>query len=477
MKSLCARLVILTLLGVTAVMSTSGVGLYLTFRARMRDQMDRSLRERARTLAGLIERQKRTAGFARGLNASKLLLRDEHMQIFVEESAQQATAVGDDNLPRFFGPLDQPILADIQLPDGRPGRAVSLAFVPDPFELPKWLRDRLPVQPLEDENSPNPVVVELVLARATEPMDRALAELKIMLLAVGLSAAGVVAWLLSVLVRRGLRPVGDLGEAIAAIDARELGKRIELSHAPSELVPVIDRLNQLTGRLAEVFERERSFTANVAHELRTPLAGLRATLELALSRPREAEVYRTAADESLAIVIQTQTLVEGLLMLARLESGREVPDIQAIDLSDLLAESWALRAEAAAKKALTTDQRVPEAFSLSSDLRLLRLAVEPLLDNAVAHAPSGANVIIEVTASAGRCRIRIENPGAAITPEQLEQVFEPFWRGDAARGQTGLHAGLGMAIARRAARALNGDVTVAITPKKAFCVVVDLPVG
>src|SRR5262249_6299830 len=146
-----------------------------------------------------------------------------------------------------------------------------------------------------------------------------------------LLSGGALWWAVS----RATRPVRRLAEQIGELRETDLSA-LDARGLPTELVPVVDRLNALLLRVGEAFTPERGVSADVAHELRTPLAGLLATLEVCRSRPRDSEGYETAIDKSLKMLSLMQGLVENLLLLARAEGGQLTLRVMEVDMGELM---------------------------------------------------------------------------------------------------------------------------------------------
>ncbi len=247
----------------------------------------------------------------------------------------------------------------------------------------------------------------------------------------------------------------SLAQAIDSIHEDQLDARLNLHEAPDELLPVVKRLNGLLARLHAAFEREKSFTTDAAHELRTPLAGLRSTLEVSLSRQRSDDAYRQAMQKCLAICLRTQSLVETLLTLARLDAAAPAGPTQTVHVASVLHDCWDTWAKKACERHLDVQWQLDESLQLCTDADRFPIMIDNLLGNAVAHANEAGFVRIESTLHNDQVTIRITNSGSQIDSEQVEHVFEPFWRGDAARAATGTHAGLGLTICNKLADALG----------------------
>jgi signal transduction histidine kinase len=235
------------------------------------------------------------------------------------------------------------------------------------------------------------------------------------------------------------------------------------------------RLNDLLARVDAALAREQQTTANVAHELRTPLAGLRAKLELALQRERDPAEIAALCRQGMATLTLLQGLIDNLLLLTRLEAGQERPRAQAVEVQEILASTWALHHPAALARRITLERRLEPALSLITDGDKLRAVFSNLISNAVAYAPE--NSMIQVAGHEqgdGRVRLTVTNDGTTISPAEAERVFEPFWRGDAARTVERGHCGLGLPLVRRLVTVLGGTVSVSVKDGR-FSVLVVLP--
>jgi two-component system, OmpR family, heavy metal sensor histidine kinase CusS len=352
-------------------------------------------------------------------------------------------------LDRFEGEVGALVFRPVRLPDGRAGRAVGLLFTPK-----------------ADEEAGRPVAAPkavLVVARSTAALDAETAFLR-WLLAMGTGGTILLALLVgAVVVRQGLRPLDALAARIAGIHQGDLSTRIPVDRMSQELTPVVERLNGLLQRLEEAFRRERTFTADAAHELRTPLAGLRSTLEVALARPRDGAEYRQAMTESLGIIQHTQALVDSLLALARLDGGAAGLHSAALRLDELLDEAWRPLAATALARNLTVDRRISLDAICTTDRASLLSILTALLTNAVDYTDAGGRIDIAAAPSGRSVDVRMANTGCRLSGEDIRHVFGRFWRGDASRTHTGVHCGLGLALVQRAVESLGGSVTASVT--------------
>lgn len=265
-----------------------------------------------------------------------------------------------------------------------------------------------------------------------------------------LTALGLV-WLA---VSLALRPLEQLRQAVAARDSDDLQPLPEAG-LPRELRPLVDALNQFNARLRGLFERQAQFIAEAAHELRTPLAALKARLELG-RRSEDAAQWRQALDEAAGSTERLTQLANQLLSLARIESGaRAIAEggAQRLELGALARELGLALASLAHGRGVALALEAEEAVWIDGEPTLLSELLCNLLDNALAHTPAGGNVILRVLAPA---ILEVEDDGPGIPPEERERVFERFYR----RSPGGTGAGLGLAIVGEICRAHRARISL-----------------
>ena len=341
------------------------------------------------------------------------------------------------DLPRQSGSLTAPRIWNLTLPDGMPGRAVGARFSPN-----------------EDEDSPRkpgtpPPTREAILVAAfhRQELDGRLRLVAIVLLLTGLAMGTATALVVRLAVRRGLVPLARLAERTSLIDAHSLQLRFPVEDLPAELLPIAQRLNDLLARLEASFARERRFSADAAHELRTPIAELRSLAEVALKWPEDHAATQNALEEALAIALQMEAIATGLLALARCESGLTNTKPEAIALAELLRETAQPLQKKAWAKQLDLQIKVPADTCWFTDRAGLRLILSNLLSNAVEYAEPGTPVEVLTSPNGAGDRLRVSNCNCALEPGDLPRLFERFWRKDAARSSSE-HCGLGLALAR-----------------------------
>jgi two-component system sensor histidine kinase QseC len=306
----------------------------------------------------------------------------------------------------------------------------------------------VPLPAEEDQPpNPNPPTVTLVVARDRAGLDRTLAGIGAGLLLVGAVVLAAAGLMVTTAVRRGLAPLDAVGQQAAAIDASTLQMRFATDAMSAELRPIAERLNDLLARLDEAFQRERRVTADIAHELRTPIAELRTLAEVGVKWPEEASFQ-----DALQIARRMETLVSGLLALARHDAGHQPVAHEPVALRTLVDEAWSPFAERARSRQL--DVAIDVTGQWQTDPTLLRMIVGNLLSNAVEYASERGQIRVAGSES----RLDISNTTEQLTREDLPHLFERFWRKDAARTHDG-HSGLGLTLARAATVALGLELS------------------
>jgi len=479
MRSLRTRLILSTMLGTAAVFVAAGALLYALVRDGLVDQFDRALLDKARLLASAMEWEDGEVDLEfdeLDMGEFQPADRPAYLELWLADGSVlfRSPSLGSADLERAAGTAEAPGFRRATLPDGRPGRAVGITFTPRIEKKDAKVRTR---NDRPGETPPDAVdpAVALVLARGTAPIDAVLVQLKTLLVAVGALAVALSAGVLWLVVRRSLRPVDGLANQIGRLGEDDLAARVEAPDAPRELEPVVDRLNDLLRRLEAAFERERRFSADVAHELRTPLAGLRSTMDVALTKPRQGPEYEASLRDCLRITIQVQVMVEHLLALARLDAGQMALCPEPVRLNAVIRDAWQPLAERAEARDLDVAWRLGEEVQIVTDPAILGLVIRNVLENAVVHADKGGSVTLETEARDNDVQVRVANSGSQLSQEQADRAFERFWRGDTARTDAGVHCGLGLPLVKTAAEALGGTVQVRSTAGGEFRITVSLP--
>jgi two-component system heavy metal sensor histidine kinase CusS len=280
-------------------------------------------------------------------------------------------------------------------------------------------------------------------------------------------AAGVIlAMLLSyLLIRAAMRPLRDIAASAGRVTVNRLNTRITVARVPSELDALVASLNAMLERVDHGFQRLSRFTADLAHDMRTPLGNMRGAAEVALARPRSTDEYESLLASNLEECDRLSRMIENVLFLARAEHPQFVKHMREFDAVEELtriAEYFEGIADDANVKVQVTGTA-----TLTADLELFRRAVSNLLANAIRYTPRDGEIALDARASAGEVRVTVSNQGQPIAAEHLERIFDRFYRIDPSRsslpssgssqGSTG-STGLGLAIVRTIMELHGGTV-------------------
>ncbi|XYI48191.1 Sensor protein [Cupriavidus necator] len=277
-----------------------------------------------------------------------------------------------------------------------------------------------------------------------------------------LCGAAVAAGLGFVLARRGLRPLRRMAADAAAVTTSRLATRLDVGSAPAELRELAAALNDMLARLQDSFSRLSEFSADLAHDFRTPISNLIGQTQVTLAQSRGVAEYEALLESNLEEYERLARMIENMLFLARADHAQVALGIRTLDAReelDKMAEYF--DAVAADREVALT---VTGTAMVQADQTLLRRAVTNLLDNALRHAPAGSTVRLDVERApapvSGTACLRVTNAGPAIPPETLPHIFGRFYRADPSRRNSAASTGLGLAIVDTIMRLHGGSVTV-----------------
>lgn len=339
---------------------------------------------------------------------------------------------------------------------------------------------QLPVLDREEGKSFQPQTLTIVYASPMVRMEEQVREagIFIALASFGLLVATVLLALWGI--GRGLRPLQQLAGQAALVSADNWQLRVP-KHAEQmeELRPLTQSMTTMLARLERSFIQQREFMGNAAHELKTPVAVLKSTLQSLLQRPRTSEEYQAGLEHSLEDLERLEQLLQWMLRLARAEQwahGALRRDLQVIDLNTTCEEAVErIRNLAEVRHTqihLSTNGPVP----LRADPEDLQLVWTNLLENAIRYSPEDAAVEVAVGRTGdGRARVVVEDHGPGIAAADLPHVFERFYRGDPSRTRATGGFGLGLAIAKALVEAYGGSITADSTPGQGTQMTVELP--
>jgi two-component system heavy metal sensor histidine kinase CusS len=262
-----------------------------------------------------------------------------------------------------------------------------------------------------------------------------------------------------VVVRNALKPLRDIAQNAGAVTVDRLDTRIAVKQVPSELEPLVMSLNSMLTGLERSFQRLSQFTADLAHDMRTPLANMRGATEVALARPRSGDEYQTLLASNLEECDRLSRMIENVLFLARAQHPQFARNAREFDVGAELqhiAEYFEGLAEEAG-----VHLRVQGSGLLKADVELFRRAVSNLLANAVRYTPRDASITLGAQQTPDALLVTVENEGTPIDSALLERIFDRFYRGDPSRtsGSTSSgSSGLGLAIVKTIMELHGGSV-------------------
>ena len=448
MKSIRRSLFRRLFAGLALLSAVAGISLYVMIRAGLQARFDADLSHLASgvPLAMLASDSKRPAG---PVSAHWELFFEpksgQYFQIWTADGAVRgrSRSLGNADLPHPANLGPEPRYWDLVLPGGERVRATG-----GRVDLP-----RTPAS----ASAADPLRLDMVVARNRADLDRLLDRIIVGISGVGLLIALGFALLVHLAVGVGLQPLRQVANQAAAIRTDRLNERFEAQDAPEELRPIIDRLNDLMARLEAGFERERRCSADLAHELRTPVAELKTTAEVALRWPGSS--HEENYQEILEISERMQTILDSLLALARPGPGAAPTLTEAISVTAVLADCWRPFAGRAVEKGLVFEQSVDSQLTTNTHAGLFRLILSNLFSNAVEYTPPGGRIRVEGWAApVGGMELVTANTVTDLNPQDIPHLFERFWRRDEAR-TGGKHHGLGLCVAKSCAEALSYDLT------------------
>lgn len=439
----------------TVVLLLFGGGLYTVLRLRLHEGFDEQLRTQAAVSLGavtIVDGVPRLTAADSG---------DQEGEYFVRLIGDNGRIVMDTGESLGGVPVDVNSVNAALSGDTR----YNLVSVEDEDAL------RVVTVPVRDQDS---VVGALQVGLHRNEIDETLSELIGVLGFAGplvLLAAGIGGFILA---GRALKPVVTITNLAAMISEQDLHPRLNLDLPDDELGRLAQTFDAMLARMENAFERQRRFTGDAAHELRTPLSLMRSQVDVALARPRSAGEYREALhglDEDLE---RLTGLVGTLLTLARADTGTLAPDRVMFDLADTVGsvlEQYAPMAVAAGVE--LRNESSP--CHLAADEDMVIQVLVNVIDNALAHTQAGGSVAVGCGTHDRQVDLWVADNGSGIAPEHQARVFDRFYRIDTGRDRASGGMGLGLAICRAIAETHGGTIELTSVPGEGTRVEMTLP--
>jgi two-component system heavy metal sensor histidine kinase CusS len=282
----------------------------------------------------------------------------------------------------------------------------------------------------------------------------------VLLLLATLAGGVFVAWATFWRVRCSLRPLLDLAHQTRAIQVGQAKQRLSLDEPAEELQPLIEQFNNLMQRVDHTYAQLEGFNADVAHELRTPLANLIGQTELALSRERSTSELQDTLHGNLEELQRMAVIINDMLFLAQADRGVKARRGAPVSLAELVGQVVEFHEAPMDEAGLSI--RIEGDLRLPVDERLIKRALSNLLGNAIRYAQLGSELRVQIAQRADGCaQLWVENIGPTVPPEQLPRLFDRFYRADASRCEVERpHHGLGLSIVAAIARMHDGQAQV-----------------
>jgi len=310
--------------------------------------------------------------------------------------------------------------------------------------------------PLDDAESRHLIVeVGMSYTRVYKRL-HSLREVLLFALVVGAIASVVGGWFLA---SRSLRPIDTVASALEHIEAESLSDRLPERKTADEIGRLTAAVNRMLSRLEQSFETNRTFTADAAHELKTPLTALKCRLEMAADAGDGGDL-RQATRDCLGAVNDLSHLIDNMLLLARLDSEQRPRETEPVCLSDVWEDVREIFEALAEQQGVRLDFRPDDECRVAGDRALLRRLLSNLVENAISYTRSGGQVTVILSRGQGTCQVAVSDTGIGIDREDLDRVFERFFRADRSRARARGGTGLGLSICRRIAELHGGTISV-----------------
>jgi heavy metal sensor kinase len=317
-------------------------------------------------------------------------------------------------------------------------------------------RLRMITIPIKDTTKVTSIVQ---VGTSLEDFDETMNRLLIILIAGIPTCVGVTIAVSYFMAKKALKPVDKIRKTAVKISSQNFDEYIDVGSRNDELGKLGQTFNEMISRLRDAFQRVNQFSADVSHELKTPLTILKGGTEVALRKDRDASEYRHLLASHLEEIDRMTRIIEDLLLLSKADKGEMQLNLEEIDLKDLIIEvCMDMKIFAERKQIDLVVDDLQEAKFKGDELKLRRMLWN-IVDNGIKYTPSGGRVEISSSRNNGYMNIDVRDTGAGIAEEDIRYIFDRFYRADRARKrETG--SGLGLAISKWIAEAHQGTIEV-----------------
>lgn len=443
MLSIRARLVLLTMLSITAIFGISGTAIYYYERKNAIERFDQRLRVQAYSImtATYQRREERvevhfTDRFLPEFNSNQ---KQAFYQIWKngDEVVKRSDSLGERNLPKRFGKEREPKYWDLVLPNELNGRAIGVRYEP-----------RVRGNRQQDYNEGFRLI--LVVATDIHEIEKSLANLRNLLLVGGIATLALSPVFVLISLNRGLGPLRGLAGRMGKVDASSLATHFDENQLPEELKPIARQLNDLFLRLNKSFERERQFSADVSHELRTPIAAMLNIAEVGAKwregeSKQDYEAIQTIAEEM-------QHTVTQLMDLSRVDSGEVELNLESVLVDEVVQQVFERHKSTARERKIEVNIGDFGSETWEVDRLMFERIIDNLVENAAFYSTEGG--VVEIALCEEGSSLSFRNSSEGLVEEDLDKLFHRFWRKDSSRSSS-LHRGLGLSVAAAFAECLG----------------------
>lgn len=464
------------LVSLSAILVCSGLILGAVVRSRMISEFDRTLLTKANAIAALTAREGNLIEFditGTSVPGFDIHRTPDFFQILIEKgpTITRSDSMKGRDLPVFPSSPGVPLFRNIVLPDESHGRLLQLLV---PLRTESEEVDHRPVTDEKTLYIPIPasldydsIMLSITAAQTMDSLDAVLLSVYGTIAVLDMLIIFCIIYTVRISTTRGLKPLKDLNDQIRQIGPDGLETRIKIEAIPEELIPVQQTTNALLDRLQEAFSRERGFSSDVAHELRTPVAELRSLCEVGARWPTDAETMEQFFEDAGDIAARMERIVNALLMLTRCDSGRLMVDPSPNRLIDLVSACWERMTSSSEGIAERIEFEIDPNATVTTDASLLDIVLQNLIQNALTYSSPGSPIRCFTESSVAGIGLVFENQVAMLDGKDISHLFDRFWRKESSR-TGGDHVGLGMSIVQALVDCLDIEIHVALTPAGVF---------
>lgn len=488
MQSIQRNLTLSLVAGALVLLLVAALSIDRLLTSQLARDFDDNLLSKARVIAGLVERDAgviefdRVSRFMPEFESSEPL---EYYELSLGDGRlfHRSPSLIDASLAGRSEASTSPSFRHIELPNGMPGRMVAFSFAPrvetdptttddadeeagedspedlDPPDDPVEVDDDEVIYHLSREEAKAEVLLSIRLAKSTGGLERLIMTSRSILggaFAILVMGLAVVSWFF---VRRNLEPLRRLSGEVQAMDENNLYMRVQQAGNVRELAPISSQLNRLLDRLEKAFQREKRFSGDVAHELKTPISELRTMSEVGREWAGERELVEGFFGDLVNLADDMERTVSNLLALARLDAGNHRIEPEEVELSRLVDDIWKRFGETASTRQISLANSVPAGTTVVTDRDKLTIILVNIIANAAAYSPESSTIEASAHAaeSGDTLAVEVSNIAPDLDKDDLELMLERFWRKDESRTGSG-HAGLGLSLVSELAELM--DITL-----------------